>query len=196
MTVNFTSTSEQSIENLFKRFRNSPCGASLFPMEAELSLPVASRSSEGHFVTALILRTRECEDGPGRVLLAPLGRVTLRYPDGLLARYDDFCYANPLHSKGVKPGDPIGFYPHPTIAAITPKKYLEYRKLLSQKTLGLLADAEFDDDLKRLWGLLMEPALAPYYWLISPPYLRRFLAPDQTANERDDSTGSFPHEEL
>jgi hypothetical protein len=186
MTVNSACTSEPSIEELFKRFRNSPCGASLIPMEAELSLPVASRTNEGHFVTALILRTRERDDGPGRVLLAPLGGVTLRYPDGLLARYDDFRFANPLQSKGVKPGDPIGFFPHPTIAAITPKKYLEYRRVLSQKTLGLLAEAEFDDDLKRLWGLLMEPALAPYYWLISPPYLRRFLAPDQSVNERDD----------
>lgn len=177
------STSALSIEELFKRFRNSPCGASLIPMEAELSLPVASRSSEGAFVTALILRTRERDDGPGRVLLAPLGRVTLRYPDGLLARYDDFRYANPLHSKGIKPGDPIGFFPHPTIAAITPKRYLEYRQLLSRRMLGLLAEGDFDDELKRLWGLLMEPALAPYYWLISPAYLRQFLAPDQTTSE-------------
>jgi hypothetical protein len=192
MIVDTATTSEPSIEALFKKFRNSPCGASLLPMEAELSLPVASRSSEGSFVTALILRTRPRDDGPGRVLLAPLGRLTLRYPDGWLARYDDFRFANPLRGKGVRPGDPIGFFPHPTIATISPKEYLEYRLLLSRRTLDLLAEASFDDELKRLWGLLMEPALAPYYWLISPPYLRRFLAPDN----HDHSTGGLPHEEL
>jgi hypothetical protein len=189
MTVNSLPTnptaSPPSIEELLQNFRNSPAGSSLIPMEAEWSLAVASRNGESSFVTALVLRTRPRDEGAGRVLLAPLARVTLRYPDGLLARYDDFRFANPLQHKGIKPGDAIGFFPHPTIAAITPKKYLEYRQLLSRKTLGLLAAADFDEELKRLWALLMEPALAPYYWSISPPYLRSFLSPEQSHSDED-----------
>ncbi|MFM7056323.1 MAG: hypothetical protein ACKO2P_05305, partial [Planctomycetota bacterium] len=137
----------------------------------------ASRSSEACFVTALILRTRKRIDGPGRSLLAPFGRITLRYPDGLLVRYEDYRHSNPLRDRGILPGSPIGIFPHPTIAAISPRDYLAYRRLLSQKMLGLFAGSEFDDEMKRLWGLLMEPALTPYYWLIGPRCLRTFLAP-------------------
>jgi hypothetical protein len=169
-----TTTLDSSIEATLQTFRASTAARALIPWETSLSLPVPFRRDDQAFLSVLLFSTSRDQSHTNLVLYAPWACATICRADGQLARFEDYTRLPPFHGAP-KANTPIGVFPHPTIAKLTPAEYKARRQQLLLETDTLLDTGTVSDTYRRLWCLLMETALAPYYWSIAPRYLREIL---------------------
>ncbi len=173
MTFEVSKTS--TLEKTLKKFRYSPIGSAMIPMESCFSLPVPFERGGEWLLTVLIYSIKKSKSQPGFEILAPSGSVTLRSADGKLVRYEDFSAFPPLGKKTPKPGTSIGIFPHPTVAPLKPSDYRLRRSQLCAAIEELMESSAPPPLLNQLWPLMFEPSLAPYYWTIAPKFIRNLM---------------------
>ena len=147
----------------------------LVPMEASFSLPIPFIKHDQKFLTVLVYGTSRDPSCEGLIVNAPHAAVTVCFPSGELARYENIGRLKRLGEKTPEPGSPVGLFPHPTVAGLKPSEYAEKRRGLFRLTEKILKSGSVPEDYAQLWCLMMEPSLAPYYWTISPNFLREIL---------------------
>lgn len=170
------------LQSLLTAFRNSRKGKLLIPTEASFSLPIPIRRKGRSFFTVLVYGTSRSSDGQGLIVLAPELAITLTYPDGRLARLEDVSSLKVLGEKTPGSGSPIGLFPHPSVATLKTAQYSARRIQFLQFTEGILQNQDVHPDYKKLFGLMIEPSLAPYYWYYAPKFIRDFMSCAQTTN--------------
>lgn len=181
-----TASQDCGVEAALRTFRASPVAQALIPWEASLSLPVPFRRDDQAFLTMLLFSTSRDESRTKLVLYAPWGAVTISRVGGHLSRFEDYTRLPPF-PEAPKANTPIGVFPHPTIASLSPAEYKARRQQFLQATDELLETGTVSDVYRRLWCLLLEPALAPYYWSIAPRFLRELMSPrDAVASQHAD----------
>jgi len=165
-----------TIEAVIRRCRRSSFGTSCIPMESSASLPIVWNQDGEHFIAFFLFTTRAGEAGSNRVICAPFADLVIQYPSGLLLSYAHGIFADLPHPKGIRAWDPIGTFPHPAVSSMTPRAYLAERQKLLEQALLIIGMGEHTAEHERLWKLLMDPCLAPYYCHIAPASFRTFLA--------------------
>lgn len=173
---------ENQLQSLLVGFRKSHQGKFLVPAESAFSLPIPVRRGGRAFVVVLVYGTTRSPDGNGLIVLAPELAITLTYPDGMLARLEHLSCLQVLGEKTPASGSPIGLFPHPSVASLNTAQYAARRLQFLQFTESILQTREVHPDYKRLFGLLLEPSLAPYYWYYAPKFIREFMSCTETAN--------------
>lgn len=168
-------SNETRIEATLRHFRVSRAGRVLVPMEASFSLPVPFIKHDRKFLTVLVYGTSQDPAGNGLIINAPPAAITVSFPDGGLARYEDIGLLKTLGERTPESGTHIGLFPHPTLAGLKPSGYAEKRRGLFRLTEMILESGQMPEEYAQFWCLMMEPALAPYYWAIAPRFLREIL---------------------
>lgn len=172
---------QNNLQSLLMDFRNSHRGKTLIPAESAFSLPIPIWRGGRAFVTVLVYGTTRAPDGNGLAVLAPELAITLAYPSGRLARLEDVSCLQVLGEKTPESGKPIGIFPHPTVAGLNTSEYTARRLQLLQFTEGILQSRDVHPDYKRLFALMIEPSLTPYYWYYAPKFIREFMSCIETA---------------
>ena len=108
-------------------------------------------------------------------IFAPHAAVVLDYPNGRLCRYNNYRLASPFGKMHPDAQTPIGEFPHPTIAQLSPKEYASKRSQYGECVRKVLQSGQTDSNFMQLLGLLIEPALSAYYWHIAPPGLKGIM---------------------
>jgi len=172
-----TKTTSSGVGDLLRRFKNSNCGRSLTTMESGFSLPLPWFSGETKAISFFTYTSRKESDS--FQLFPPHAMLSLDVSTSKLIEFSDFVLKPPFGAKTPNPGSPIGVFPHPQIENLKPQGYAKQREKYNSLVDRMSSNDELCSEFKMLFAMLMEPAFATYYWAISPPKIRSFMAPVQ-----------------
>lgn len=169
-------TQQHSVSSLLKNFKQTECGKSLLTMESSFSLPIPFFVKERKFISALVYRSQKTEAGPFN-LFPPHAMFSLDVASAAMVQFVDYTVRPPFGKQTPASDQSIGSFPHPQVKELKPGEYRDRRQQVEGLIDQLSANDNLGGELMKLFALLMEPAFAPYYWTISPPGLRSFMAP-------------------
>jgi hypothetical protein len=166
---------------LMHEVRRMPLYRQLVPAEAGVGWPLARQRADRPYV-ALPFFGMPPSATPGESqLYPPFATITLDWQTGKPVSYTD------LHASALWPPVtvPVGTFPHDEIRRLTRGQYLELREellRLCDQVLGSFAGlARFPPEsaarYRKLWRVLMEPSLEPYYRHLAPGFSGRLLPP-------------------
>ena len=173
---------QNKLQSLLTDFRNSRKGKILVPAESSFSLPIPTWRGGHAFVTVLVYGTTRSPNGEGLIVIAPELAVTLSYPSGRLARLENVTCLHVLGDKTPESGKPIGIFPHPSIVSLNTAEYSARRLQFLEFTENILRTRNVHPDYGRLFGLMIEPSLAPYYWYYAPKFIRNLMSCTESAS--------------
>jgi hypothetical protein len=168
---------------LLKSCRDSLTARELIPMEAMTGWPLPTKRAGAAYITVPFTSGTRAD---GELLLnPPFAAITMRWSDGLIVAYRDLEY----EALWPKPDGPVGTFPHPEVAGLTRREYLDMRSealrmyddLFVALGEGSRLSADWSGRFSELMGQLVEPPLRRYYSALGPAFAEQFLAAEASA---------------
>lgn len=160
------------VEELYIQTRNHPVCGYLIPLESVVAYPIPANEGNAIFLKFLVYQRGWSPRGTPKPVYPPHARIAIEYPSGKLVEYLDLTYKNQI--------DPVGEYPHSSIANLSVKDILALQTdfyALTEALIPLIGhpdpSSEEKEIVKRYKGLaeiLMEPSLNLYYRELNPGF--------------------------
>ncbi len=183
---------------LMHNVRKMPLVQQLIPMEAAVGWP-APITKNGEVYLILPFYGASPTSRKGQLsLYPPIATVTLNWRTGIVVEYLDLRFRPPF--EGAQWTDPVGKFPHESVADLRISDYLERREELLTRydeLLDILSkngtfSARWTSEFAELLRLMLEPSLEPYYRALAPRFFERFLGPDNHPAGRDERLADGP----
>ena len=168
-------------ELLFKNIRKTKLFREKIPMEAGLGWPIPLRKDGNVYAILLCFGVFPTTEKDVTALYPPFAAITIDWANQKLVNYVNFKEQNPriqLQWEGQ-----IGTFPHPSVTQFKPSEYREmrqellsmYDEMFDKLSSGANFSSEWTARFSYLLGILLEPALQPYYRLLGGKFCNRFL---------------------
>jgi hypothetical protein len=165
------------MESLLATVRGMPIFQQLVPAEAGIGWPIPLRRAGQIYVLLPFFGMEPLATG-GATLYRPFATMTLRWPDATPVEYASLRFLEPRPES--EWNTPIGHFPHAAIEGISRDQYVGLRRELLGlydrllETLGAEnapLTREEERAFQRLFRLLFDPALEPFYRTLGPSAL-------------------------
>lgn len=172
-------TGESRTSALMHGIRRTPLFRQLVPQEAGIGWPLPSRRHDRVYATLPFCGMSRRRDEPGRWdLYPPFATLTVDWANGKVVAYRHLGY----EQLWKPPEGPVGTFPHSPETA-SKERYIERRAELlaayDELFETLAGGGTFGDGwsarFSNLLSELIEPSLKPFYRVLAPKFVGRFL---------------------
>ncbi len=169
-----------TIQEFLKNVNTGHVVRSSVPMGLGKSLPMLEIADDRLLVTLFFYRSiLRPEDKT--LLMPPEIIASFEYPNARLVTFETLRLSRRF--TGVEFDKPAGLFRHEAIRHLDREAYMAEKERYYEKLNALIAflgggeafTQEDEDELARLFTLLAEPGLYPYYRAASPQFCERFL---------------------
>ena len=169
-----------TIQEFLKSAKNNSVVRENIPMGLGMGFPMLNIVDDQLLVSVFYYRSVIRPDDK-TLLMPPEYIVTFDYPSGKLISFEtlrlDARFAKVVFEK------PIGLFRHDAIKDLTFVEYKEKKDVLYNTLNKLIASLgeegnfteEDEQELSNLYSVLTEPALHPFYKLLSPKFFARYI---------------------
>ena len=169
-----------SIQEFLKKINTGSAVRENIPMGLGMGFPVLNITGDRLLVSVFYYRS-VLRPNDQTLLMPPEYKLTLDYPSGKLTSFENLRL-DPRYAK-VNFDKPLGTFRHAAIKHLDRDGYMKAKEDL-YNTLNLLIaylgdEGEFtqqdEEKLARLYGMMAEPSLYPFYKAISPQFFTRYI---------------------
>ena len=169
-----------TIQEFIKKMKTNSVVRENVPMGLGMGFPMISITKESLLVSVFYYRS-VVRPEDASLLMPPECILTFEYPSGKLVSFEnlrlDSRFAKVVFEK------PVGYFRHDAIKHLNRAEYKEERENLYNALNRLIAalgglgefSQEDEAELKRLYSMMIEPGLYPFYKFLSPQFFERYV---------------------
>jgi hypothetical protein len=174
--------SEQKVEEALVKIRQSSVFRNLVPMQAGTGWPVPIRKRGKMYLCIPYFGLQQGKGKQPVLIYPPFATITVSWPKLLIVEYVNLRWRNLWSEKQL--ANPAGIFPHPAVAGVKLEEYNDMRQRLMayiEAMLNSTIDKTGLQEFSKIFHVMMEPSLLPYYRKLFPKYYGHFL-PAKTAS--------------
>ncbi len=169
-----------TIQNFLKIIKTSSVTRENIPMGLGMGYPMLNITNDNLLVSIFYYRSVLRPDDK-TLLMPPEYMLTFDYPSGKLTSFEnlrlDSRFSKVVFEK------PVGLFRHDAIKHLNHEEYKEKKEELYNSLNKLIAslgdEGEFtqsdEAELLKLYSMMTEPALHPFYKFIAPKFFERYI---------------------
>ncbi len=179
-------TNDCQTEKLLKNIRKTDLFRQLIPQEAGIGFPIPLRRKDKVYAILPCFGFKPTSEKGKTLLYPPFATITVNWENQVAVEYVNLMFRKDEPGKEwteVLWEGEIGTFPHEALAKMTVNEYQQKRlqllEMYDQMFLALAKketlSSQWEASFSQLLSLLIEPALIPYYRILSPKFGDRFL---------------------